>query len=215
MNRSTRTFAAALAAPALLVLAAACSKGSGDSNSSSDTTAVAAPPAAPAAAPAAPNSASTSTTAAAPNDAQIAAIAVAANSTDSASGELAKQKAANPKVKEFAQRMVTDHGGVNKQAVALAGRLHLTPEANPTSQQLTQGGEQSRQQLQGLSGAAFDRAYIDHEVEYHQTVLQALDQTLIPNAQNADLKKLLQQVRPAVDAHLKMAQDIQKQLQGS
>jgi putative membrane protein len=216
MKRSTRTFAAVLAAPALLALAAACSKGSDNNNTSSDTTAVAAPPAAPAAAPAAPNSASTSAApAAAPNDAQIAAIAVAANSTDSASGELARQKATNPKVKEFGQRMVTDHGGVNKQAVALAGRLHLTPEPNPTSQQLTQGGEQSRQQLQGLSGAAFDRAYIDHEVEYHQTVLQALDQTLIPNAQNADLKKLLQQVRPAVDAHLKMAQDIQKQLQGS
>jgi putative membrane protein len=216
MRSSTRTAALALAAPALLALAAACSKGSDNNNSSSDTTAVAATPAAPAAAPAAaPESAATAAPAAAPNDAQIAAIAVAANSADSASGEMAKQKATNPKVKEFGQRMVTDHGGVNKQAVALAGRLHLTPEANPTSQQLTQGGEQSRQQLGGLSGAAFDRGYIDHEVEYHQTVLQALDQTLIPNAQNADLKKLLQQVRPAVAAHLQMAQDLQKQLQGS
>jgi putative membrane protein len=172
-----------------------------------DTTAVAAPmpPPAPPAAPAA----------GAPNDAQIAAIVLAANAVDSIAGELAQQKGTNAAVKQFGQTMVTDHGGVNKQAVALAGRLNLTPEENPTSRQLTQGGEQSRAQLNGLSGAAFDRAYVDHEVEYHQTVLDALDQTLIPNAQNAELKALLQQTRPAVAAHLEMAKNLQTQLQGS
>jgi len=139
------------------------------------------------------------------SDAQIAAIVLAANTVDSAGGMLAGQKGTNPEVKQFGQRMVTDHGGVNKQAVALAGKLNLTPEENPTSRQLTQGGEQARQQQGGLSGAAFDRAYMQHEVEYHQSVLDAIDQTLIPNAQNAELKALLQQVRPAVAAHLDMA----------
>lgn len=110
--------------------------------------------------------------------------------------------------------MVTDHSGVNRQAVALAGKLGVTPEQNPTSQQLQQGGEQNVQHLGGLSGAAFDTAYIDHEVQYHQTVLQAIDGTLIPGAHNAELKALLQQVRPAVAAHLQMATDIQKQLRG-
>ena len=207
MTRSTRTLALALLGPVLVV--AACKKDSDADTGGTDTTAVVSPPPPPpAAAPAAAPAGTVS-------DAQIAAIVLAANTVDSTGGELAQQKGTNPAVKQFGQTMVTDHGGVNKQAVALAGRLNLTPEENPTSRQLTQGGEQSRTQLGGLSGAAFDRAYIDHEVEYHQSVLDAIDQTLIPNAQNAELKALLTQVRPAVAAHLEMAKNLQKQLQGS
>jgi len=202
----TRTLALALLGPALVL--AACKSDPDDQAAATDTTAVAAPTPAPPPPPAAP-------AAGAPTDAQIAAIVLAANAVDSIAGELAQQKGTDADVKRFGQTMVADHGGVNKQAVALAGRLNLTPEENPTSRQLTQGGEQSRTQLGGLSGAAFDRAYIDHEVEYHQTVLDAIDQTLIPNAQNAELKALLQQTRPAVAAHLEMAKNLQTRLQGS
>ena len=63
-----------------------------------------------------------------------------------------------------------------------------------------------------LSGAAFDRAYVDHEVAYHQAVLDAMDSTLIPNAQNAELKALLVKVRPAFVAHLEHAKHIQAAL---
>ena len=204
MNRSTRTLALALLAPALVV--AACKKDSDTDDVVTDTTAVAPAAVAPAPAP-------TDTTPAAPagavSDAQIAAIVLAANTVDSTAGALAQQKGTNNEVKQFGQTMMTDHGGVNQKAVALAGRLNLTPEENATSRQLTQGGEQSRAQLNGLSGAAFDRAYIDHEVEYHQTVLDAIDKTLIPNARNAELKGLLEQVRPAIDAHLQHAKQMQ------
>jgi putative membrane protein len=209
MNRSMRTLALTLSAPALLSLAA-CGGGDAEENGSADSAAVATTPAAPA--PAAGDAAAP---AGAVTDPQIAAIVVAANAVDSAGGEMAQQKGTHARVKEFAQRMVTDHGGVNKQAVALVQRLGVTPEESATSRQLTQGGEQARQQLSGLSGAAFDRGYIDNEVEYHQTVLQAIDATLIPNAQNAELKALLQQVRPAVQAHLEMARAIQTELQGA
>jgi putative membrane protein len=210
MNRSTRTLALALLAPTLVLVA--CKKDADTDTAGTDTTAVAATPAAaPDTTAVAAPPAATGTV----SDAQIAAIVLAANTVDSTGGVVAQQKGTNPAVKQFGQTMVTDHGGVNKQAVALAGRLNLTPEANPTSNQLTQGGQQSASQLSGLSGAAFDRAYIDHEVEYHQTVLDALDQTLIPNAQNGELKALLQQTRPAVAAHLDMAKNLQKQLQGS
>lgn len=205
MNRSTRTLALALLAPALVL--AACAKGD-DTAGAADTTAVAPPtemaPPAPTAAPAATVS-----------DAQIAAIVLAANAVDSTAGVAAAAKGTHADVKQFGQTMATDHGGVNAQAVALAGRLNLAPEENPTSRQLTQGGQQSQQSLSGLTGAAYDRAYIDHEVEYHQTVLDAIDQTLIPSAQNAELKALLEQVRPAVAAHLEMAKGIQTKLQGS
>ena len=148
-------------------------------------------------------------------DPQIAAIVVAANEVDVAAGELARSKATDPQVKQFAERMVTDHTGVNQQATELVQRLGVTPEQNPTSQQLRQGGEQARSRLQGLTGAEFDRAYIEHEVAYHQQVLDAIDSTLIPNAQNPELRALLEQVRPAIEAHLQLAQQIQGSLGGS
>jgi putative membrane protein len=66
--------------------------------------------------------------------------------------------------------------------------------------------------LKTLKGAAFDKAYIDHEVAYHQQVLDALDKTLIPNAQNAELKALLVKVRPAFVAHLDHAKQLQSSL---
>jgi putative membrane protein len=112
-------------------------------------------------------------------------------------------------VKDFARTMIRDHGAVNKKAVDLAQRLNVTPQDNDVSRQLQQGAGDARTNLQGKSGAEFDRAYIDREVQYHQAVLDALDQTLIPGAQNADLKALLQQVRPNVAAHLEQARRIQ------
>ncbi|HEX6373272.1 MAG TPA: DUF4142 domain-containing protein [Longimicrobium sp.] len=197
-----------VAVAAALALAAACGDSeAGEQASTPDaaSTADAAAPAAPAPAPAAP----------AVTDPQIAAIVVAANQVDIDAGELAKERAADPRVKEFAQRMITDHSGVNKAASDLVGKLGVTPEPNATSQKLTADGEASRATLGGQSGAAFDRAYVASEVAYHQAVLDAIDQTLIPSAQNAELKALLEQTRPAVAAHLEHARQLQTSLGGA
>jgi len=148
-----------------------------------------------------------------PNDAQIAAIVVAANQVDIDAGKLAQSKAQSPEVKEFASRMVTDHSGVNKSATDLVEKLHVTPESNPTSESLKQGGTQNLAALRKLTGKAFDKAYIDHEVTYHQSVLDAVDQTLIPSAQNAELKALLVKVRPAFVDHLQHAKQLQASLE--
>jgi len=145
----------------------------------------------------------------APSDAQIASIVVTANQVDIDAGKLAESKGSNAEVKAFGKQMVTDHSGVNKQAVALVTKLKVTPEDNPTSQSLKKGGDDNLKNLKTLSGAAFDRAYIEHEVVYHQAVLDALDKTLIPNAQNAELKNLLVTVRPAFVAHLEHAKSVQ------
>jgi putative membrane protein len=186
-----RTRVIATAAGVLLGLVA-CAK----QEAVPDTAAAAPPPPPPAAAPAI-------------NDAQIAHIAVTANAIDSAAGELAKQKASAKAVKDFAQTMVADHGGVNQQAVALATKLAVTPEDNDVSRSLKTGADANIANLQSLSGAAFDKAYIANEVAYHQAVLDALDKTLVPGAQNAELKGLLEKVRPAFVAHLEHAKKIQ------
>lgn len=150
--------------------------------------------------------------AAGPNDAQIAAIVVTANQVDIDAGDYAESHASASDVKAFAKQMVTDHTAVNKSATDLAGKLHLAPEDNPTAQSLKKGGEDNVAHLKTLSGAAFDRAYVDHEVAYHEAVIKALDGTLIPNATNADLKALMVKVRPAFVAHLDHAKMLQAKL---
>jgi putative membrane protein len=145
-------------------------------------------------------------------DPQIAQIVVTANQVDVDAGKLAESMGTNAEVKAFGKQMVAAHTGVNQQAVALVKKLKVTPEDNPTSQSLKAGGEKNVANLKTLKGAAFDKAYIDNEVTYHQAVLDALDKTLIPNASNADLKALLVKVRPAFVAHLEHAKQLQSTL---
>jgi putative membrane protein len=144
------------------------------------------------------------------NDAQIASIVVTANQVDIDAGQLASSRATSDEVKSFAKLMVTDHTGVNKAATDLAGKLGVTPQDNPTSQSLKADGDKSLAHLKTLEGAAFDKAYIDREVAYHQQVIDALDKTLIPGATNAELKALLVKVRPAFVAHLEHAKRLQR-----
>jgi len=155
-----------------------------------------------------------SAAAAQPNDAQIAAIVVTANQVDIDAGKLAASVSHNVDVKSFAERMVTDHTGVNKSAVDLVTKLKVTPEDNPIAQSLKAAGDQNLRNLKGLKRVAFDKAYVTHEVAYHQQVLDAMDQVLIPNAQNPELKALLVKVRPAFVAHLEHAKKIEASLAG-
>jgi putative membrane protein len=147
-----------------------------------------------------------------PNDAQIAAIVVTANQVDIDAGTLAESKGSNPQVKAFGKQMVTDHTGVNKRATALVTKLGVKPEDNPTAQSLKSGGIDNVNNLKQLNGDAFDKAYIDHEVAYHQEVIDALDKTLIPSAKNEELKALLVKTRPAFVAHLEHAKQLQASL---
>lgn len=150
----------------------------------------------------------------APTDAQIAAIVVTANQVDIDAGKLAQQKGSSDDVKAFAQTMVRDHTGVNQAAADLVHKLNVTPEPNATSASLKQGGDENLAKLRALNGKAFDKAYVDHEVAYHQAVLDAMDKTLIPDAKNAELKALLVKVRPAFVAHLSHAKALDEHLDG-
>ena len=143
------------------------------------------------------------------NDAQIASIVVTANQVDIDAGKLAKSRSTNKEVKAFAELMITDHTGVNKSATDLVTTLKVTPQDNPTSQSLKAGGDKNLAHLKTLKGAAFDKAYVDHEIAYHQQVIDALDKTLIPAATNDELKALLIKVRPAFVAHLEHAKHLQ------
>jgi putative membrane protein len=147
-----------------------------------------------------------------PTDPQIAAIVVTANQVDIDAGKLAEGKTKSKEVKDFAKLMVSDHSGVNKSATELVHKLKVTPEPNDTSASLKKGGDENLANLKKLKGAEFDKAYVDHEVAYHQAVLDAMDKTLIPSAKNEELKALLVKVRPAFVAHLDHAKQLQASL---
>lgn len=147
-----------------------------------------------------------------PTDPQIAGIVVTANQIDVDAGKVAKSRSKNKEVQGFAQQMITDHTAVNKQAGALAKKLGVKPEDSDTSKSLKQAAAETAKKLKGLKGAAFDKAYVDHEVAYHQQVLDAIDKLLVPSAQNAELKGLIEKVRPAIAAHLEHAKHLQASL---
>lgn len=147
-----------------------------------------------------------------PNDAQIAAIVVTANQVDIDAGKYAEVTSQNSTIKSFASTMIADHSAVNRSAVELVTKLKVTPEANATSQSLQEGGDANLARLRTLSGTEFDRAYVDHEVAYHEQVIQAIETVLIPNAKNAELKALLVKVLPTIKAHLGHAKNMQATL---
>ena len=152
------------------------------------------------------------TGAAAPTDPQIAAIVVAANQVDTDAAKVAKSHTKNKDVKEFANTMIRDHEAVNKQAKSLVKKLNVKPEPNPTSKSLEKGGKENMAKLKTLKASAFDKAYAEHEVAYHQQVLDAINNTLVPNAKNPELKSLLEKVAQVIQAHLDHAKKLQGEL---
>jgi putative membrane protein len=126
-----------------------------------------------------------------PSDAQIAHIAYTAGVIDIDAAKQALAKTHNPAVRAFAQEMVRDHQAVNVQALALVKKLNVTPQDNDTSKALAAAAKATHARLASLNGAAFDRAYAANEVAYHKTVNSALKSTLIPSADNGELKSLL------------------------
>ena len=127
-----------------------------------------------------------------PSDPQIAHIAYTAGALDVEAAKLALKKSHNSAVREFASEMVRDHEAVNQKALALVKKLGVTPQPNATSEGLAKQAAETRAKLAKLNGKAFDRAYASNEAAYHNTVNGALKSTLIPSADNGELKSLLE-----------------------
>lgn len=145
-------------------------------------------------------------------DANIAAIVVGANKIDISAGKIALQRSGNSEVRKFAQLMITDHNAVLNSAVKLVTKLGVTPVNNDLVATLTEQSRQHEASLRNLSGKAFDRKYIDHEVAYHVAVIDVIEKQLIPSAKNSELRKALISVVPAFKAHLEHSRMIQSQL---
>ena len=143
-----------------------------------------------------------------PTDPQIAHIAYTAGLIDAEAGKQAIKMSKNKDVIAFAESMVRDHEAVNKMALDLVKKLGVTPEDNDTSKSLSKAAAAKLAELSKLSGAAFDKAYMDNEVAYHKTVNGALDTLLIPSSSNGELKSLLQQGLKIFRGHQQHAEQL-------
>ena len=141
------------------------------------------------------------------DDPTIVAIFDAANTYDMETGSLAVKKAHSKDVREFAAMLVRDHRNARQQGRDLAKSLHATPTP-PKNFALAKAHVAAMRSLRGLKGRAFDRAFLKHEVDYHNAVIDAVTHTLLPAIQNAQLKDLVTKVAPAFVAHRDRAQNL-------
>jgi putative membrane protein len=146
------------------------------------------------------------------SDEQIAAVTDAANDAEVAQAKIAQKNAKNPRVKKFAAMMIKDHTQAKQKQKKLLGKIDITAAESSMSTQLASDSQQKLEDLKAVKGADFDRAYMDAQVDAHQKVLDAFDNQLIPQAENAEFKALLSEIRPKIAAHLSEAKDIQQAL---
>jgi putative membrane protein len=147
------------------------------------------------------------------DDATIVAIFDAANSADIETGRLAIERGRSQQVKDFGAMLVRDHESVRQMGRDLAAKLRVTPTP-PADDASAKAHADALARLKGLSGAAFDRALLQHEAAFHKGVIDAVTSTLLPAIQNAELKALVEKVAPAFQAHMRAAQELERQLAG-
>lgn len=141
------------------------------------------------------------------DDPTIVAIFDAANTWDIETGELAGKQGASKAVKAFGAMLARDHAMVRTQGRDLAASLKVTPTA-PKDFAMAKDHAAAMVKLKGLHGAAFDRAFLEHEVAYHKAVIDALNSTLLPALKNAEVRALVTKVAPAFEAHRAAAQKL-------
>lgn len=142
------------------------------------------------------------------SDVEIAHAAYTADDLDIAYAKIALEKSQTPAIRDFAQLMIKDHTAANESALALVKKLGVTPKDNPFSQTLVKNGDAKKSELRGLSGAAFDRAYAQNELAYHQIVVKTVADQWVPSIQNAEFKKFMTDANEIFKVHLNHAQHV-------
>lgn len=145
-------------------------------------------------------------------DPQIVGIVVAANQIDIDYAKSALEKSKTKQIRDFAQQMVADHSALQKSVVALGAKLKVVPAESDTSTALKAQAKVTTGKLKAVRGKAYDMAYIDNEIAYHQAVIDTVSKVLIPNAQNAELKSALNGSIQLFQGHLEHAKNVQAAL---
>jgi putative membrane protein len=142
------------------------------------------------------------------NDEQIAAITAAANDAELDQGNLARAKAKDPRIRDFAAMMVDHHSEARREQRS----LNIPEVASPDSDLRTREAEAAFQSLQHQHGDEFDAAYLQLQIEEHRNVLETLKRVLVPEAKDAQLKAFLQKITPTVESHLAQAERLREEM---
>ena len=140
------------------------------------------------------------------SDAQIAAITEAANNAEIAQAKLAESKSKDAAVKQFAAMMISHHGAAKQKQA----KLNLKPAESGVSTAMQVDADATLNALKADTGKDFDQAYITAQVTGHQKVLDTINDKLLPNVKNPDLKAYLEEIKPRVEDHLKQAKQLQE-----
>jgi putative membrane protein len=146
------------------------------------------------------------------DDPTIVAIFDGANTADIETGELAMKKGTTKDVRDFGAMLARDHKAVRQQGRDLAKKLGVTPTP-PKPNDFATNHAAAMKKLNAVSGAEFDKAFLQHEVGYHEAVIGAIEKTLLPAIKNAELKDLVVKVAPAFGAHRDGAKNLLSKIQ--
>jgi putative membrane protein len=146
-------------------------------------------------------------------DSEIVAVTSAANMGEIEMGRLAAKNASSPEVKNFAAMLVTQHTDMESKSKTVATKQKIMPVENDASTAMKTDTSSMIGTLKNQKGKDFDKEYVDSQVKTHREVLATLDNKLIPNAQNLELKTLLNEARSHIAAHLAKAEEIQQKLE--
>lgn len=130
-----------------------------------------------------------------------------ANKGDFEGGRLAQERGSSTAVKTYGRRMETDHMQMLQDSEAAAQRMGVLPVMGPETQRLVADHTQTTEKLQTLSGKEFDRLYLSHEIEMHERVLETAG-SLLRQTQDPQLKQMVANARPLLEAHLHAAQQL-------
>ena len=135
------------------------------------------------------------------SDLEYAHIAYTADNIDIRYAYLALALSTNPDIHEFANTMIRDHTAVNEAALGLLDKLGASAQDNVVSQTLNANAEDIIDGFVKLRGAEFDAAYAANELAYHQAVNDLVENTMIPNIDNDEVRALFKQGLEIFKAH--------------
>jgi putative membrane protein len=133
-------------------------------------------------------------------DREFAMKAASGGMAEVQAAQLAEQRATSPQIKQFAQRMITDHSAANTELQQIAKQANIALPSQPTGKDAAEG-----QKLRGLNGRAFDQAYAQGQQRDHQETVE-LFQKEASSGQDPALKAFAQKTLPILQQHLQMAE---------
>jgi putative membrane protein len=140
------------------------------------------------------------------NDGNIIHYVIVGDSMEVELARLAETRAASAEVRDFARMLVTDHSAYLAKDLEMAKDEDLGRTPHPSDNTFGRLTNQWNE-LNGLSGSAFDRAFLRHIAMKHQSSISAY-RTLEPSARDDDLEKLLEERIPMLERHLNRAREV-------